>query len=195
MPGPEVVIYSRKPCHLCDVAKHVIQSIASEGVDLTLREVNVDGDPELKRRFGQDVPVIFVGGTEAMRHRVDPERFRRIVASVPEGGSMSDLASLGCVPCRGGVPPMQEPEITRYRERLGGGWDVVNGHHLRKEFRFPDFAEALAFTNRVGAIAEAEWHHPDLELSWGKVAVSIWTHKIDGLTESDFVLAAKIDRA
>ncbi|HEY0590532.1 MAG TPA: 4a-hydroxytetrahydrobiopterin dehydratase [Thermoanaerobaculia bacterium] len=107
---------------------------------------------------------------------------------------MSDLASLKCIPCRGGVPPMQEPDISRYQERLGGGWEVVRGHHLRKELRFRDFAEALAFTNRVGAIAEEQGHHPDIELSWGKVVVTIWTHKIDGLTESDFVLAAKIDK-
>ncbi|HEU5162498.1 MAG TPA: 4a-hydroxytetrahydrobiopterin dehydratase [Thermoanaerobaculia bacterium] len=99
-----------------------------------------------------------------------------------------------CVPCRGGVPPMTEPDITRYLQRLGGGWEVADGHHLRKEFRFRDFAGALAFTNRIGAIAEEQGHHPDIELAWGRVAVTIWTHKIDGLTESDFVLAAKIDK-
>jgi 4a-hydroxytetrahydrobiopterin dehydratase len=194
MPGPEVVIYSRKPCHLCDVAKEAIAAIAAEGIELTVRDVNIDADPDLKRRFGNDVPVIFIGGTEAMRHRVDPARFRALVASSPGGGSVSELASLQCIPCRGGVPPMQEPDITRYKNRLGGGWEVVNEHHLRKEFGFRDFAEALAFTNRVGAIAEKEGHHPDIELSWGKVVVTIWTHKIDGLTESDFVLAAKIDK-
>ncbi len=193
MPVPEVVIYSRKPCHLCDVAKEAIAAIAAEGIELTVREVNIDADPDLKLRYGNDVPVIFIGGREAMRHRVDPARFRALVAAGREEGAMSELASLECIPCRGGVPPMQEPEITRYADRLGGGWEVVRGHHLRKELRFRDFAEALAFTNRVGAIAEAEGHHPDIELSWGKVVVTIWTHKIDGLTESDFVLAAKID--
>ena len=194
MPPPEVIVYSRNPCHLCDVAKEAIRSIAAEGIAFTVREVNVDTDPELKRRFGNDVPVIFIGGTEAMRHRVDPERFRRLVSAPPEGGTMSDLASLKCIPCRGGVPPMEEPEISRYVERLGGGWVVVDRHHLLKEFRFRDFAAALAFTNRIGAIAEEQGHHPDIELSWGRVGVKIWTHKIDGLTESDFVLAAKIDR-
>jgi 4a-hydroxytetrahydrobiopterin dehydratase len=73
-------------------------------------------------------------------------------------------------------------------------WGVVDGHHLDRVFNFPDFRTALAFVNRVGEIAEAEGHHPDLWLAWGKVEVKIWTHKIDGLTESDFVLAAKIDR-
>jgi 4a-hydroxytetrahydrobiopterin dehydratase len=76
---------------------------------------------------------------------------------------------------------------------LGGGWEIVGEHHLEKGYAFPDFAGALDFTNRVGAIAEQQGHHPDILLSWGKVRVTIWTHKIDGLTRSDFVLAAKID--
>jgi 4a-hydroxytetrahydrobiopterin dehydratase len=195
MAKPEVVMYTRKPCHLCDVAKDAMSRIAAEGIDFELREINIDLDSALKLKFGNDVPVIYIGGEEAMRHRVDPERFRALVTAAPAGGGASDLASMKCVPCRGGVPPMAEPEISRLEARLGGGWDVVDGHHLRKEFRFRDFAEALAFTTRIGAIAEEEGHHPDIELSWGRVVVSIWTHKIDGLTESDFVLAAKIDRA
>jgi 4a-hydroxytetrahydrobiopterin dehydratase len=77
---------------------------------------------------------------------------------------------------------------------LRGHWRIVDEHHLDKEFPFPDFAQALAFTNRIGAIAEAEGHHPDIYLSWGKVRVTIWTHKVDGLTRADFVLAAKMDR-
>jgi 4a-hydroxytetrahydrobiopterin dehydratase len=76
---------------------------------------------------------------------------------------------------------------------LGGGWRVVSNHHLEKEYEFPDFVKALDFTNRVGEVAEREGHHPDIHLSWGKVRLDIWTHKIDGLTESDFVLAAKAD--
>ena len=108
---------------------------------------------------------------------------------------MTDLASKSCVPCRGGVPPLKGAEIERLRSELGGGWEVVGEHHLRKAYRFPDFASALAFTNEIGAIAEAEGHHPDIHLSWGAVVLEIWTHKIDGLTESDFVLAAKVDRA
>ena len=101
------------------------------------------------------------------------------------------LAERHCIPCRGGVPPLQGEKLEQMKTLLPG-WDVVDGHHLWKSFAFADFLTALAFVNRVGAIAEAEGHHPDLFLSWGKVDVKIWTHKIDGLTESDFVLAAKI---
>jgi 4a-hydroxytetrahydrobiopterin dehydratase len=105
---------------------------------------------------------------------------------------MSDLASMECVPCRGGVPPLSAEEIAPLQKRLGSDWTVVNNHHLEKEFRFPDFKAALDFTNRVGEIAEAQGHHPDIHLAWGLVKIQIWTHKIMGLTESDFVLAAKI---
>lgn len=107
----------------------------------------------------------------------------------------SKLAKKRCVPCRGGVPPLAGQEIRRLQEELGGGWSVVDEHHLQKEYTFDDFAEALNFTNKVGAIAEEEGHHPDIALSWGRVELKIWTHKIDGLTESDFVLAAKADTA
>jgi 4a-hydroxytetrahydrobiopterin dehydratase len=108
----------------------------------------------------------------------------------------SKLADRQCVPCRGGVPPLGSEEIERLLAELGpNGWGAVDGHHLDKEYRFPDFAQALAFVNRVGAIAEQHGHHPDLFLAWGKVRVTIWTHKIDGLTENDFVLAAKCDGA
>ena len=107
---------------------------------------------------------------------------------------MTDLADRRCVPCRGGVPPLAGDELDRFSEQLGDGWTVVEGHHLEKGFRFPNFREALAFTNRVGELAEEQDHHPDLYLGWGKVKVTIWTHKIDGLTESDFVFAAMVDR-
>ncbi len=107
---------------------------------------------------------------------------------------MSDLASQECVPCRGGVPPLQGDELVTYQQRLGGGWQVVTEHHLEKEFRFDDFRKALDFTVRVGEMAEAQGHHPDIFLAWGIVKLTIWTHKIDGLTESDFVFAAKADR-
>ena len=104
------------------------------------------------------------------------------------------LADKACVPCRGGVPPLEGEALETLKKELPG-WDVVNGHHLRKLFKFPDFKQALSFVNRVGAIAEEEGHHPDLLLAWGKVEVTTYTHKIDGLTESDFILAAKIDRS
>jgi len=108
----------------------------------------------------------------------------------------SNLASKTCVPCRGGVPPLGADEIERLLAELGpNGWAAVDGHHLRKEYKLANFVEALAFVNRVGALAEEQGHHPDLELGWGRVAISIWTHKIDGLTESDFILAAKCDQA
>jgi 4a-hydroxytetrahydrobiopterin dehydratase len=106
---------------------------------------------------------------------------------------MSELASKTCVPCRGGVPPLAGEELRKLESQLEG-WSVINEHHLERNFKFPDFRTALVFTNRVGALAEEQGHHPDICLSWGKVAVTIWTHKINGLTESDFILAAKIDR-
>ena len=106
---------------------------------------------------------------------------------------MSDLAKKRCVPCRGGVPPLGGADLERLLSELGGGWTVVDGHHLEKTYRFPDFAKALAFVNRVGAIAEAEGHHPDLLLRWGRVTMTVWTHKIDGLTERDLIIAAKDD--
>ncbi len=106
---------------------------------------------------------------------------------------MSELSEKACVPCRGGVPPLTDDEQRPLLEKLGGGWLVVDGRHLEKTFRFDDFKEALAFTNRVGEVAEREAHHPDIYLAWGKVTLTLWTHKIDGLTESDFVLAAKLE--
>lgn len=106
---------------------------------------------------------------------------------------MPDLAEQSCVPCRGGVPPLEGTALASFAEQVPE-WSVVDGHHVEREFTFPNFVEALAFTNKVGELAETEGHHPDIYLAWGKVGVKIWTHKIDGLTESDFVLAAKIDR-
>jgi 4a-hydroxytetrahydrobiopterin dehydratase len=105
----------------------------------------------------------------------------------------SDLARKACVPCRGGVPPLAGRELADLQAALGGGWRTVDEHHLEKEFGFEDFRSALDFTNRVGELAEEQGHHPDIYLSWGRVRIQIWTHKIDGLTESDLVLAAKID--
>ena len=105
---------------------------------------------------------------------------------------MSELASRMCVPCQGGVPPLRGEAITPLLKQLSG-WEVVNEHHLSKEYKFSSFRAALAFVNRIGEVAEAEGHHPDIHLSWGQVGVQIWTHKLDGLSESDFVLAAKID--
>lgn len=105
----------------------------------------------------------------------------------------SRLAQKECVPCRGDVPPLEGEELHRYERELDAGWTVVDGHHLEKEYEFDDFARALEFTNRVGELAEDQGHHPDIHLSWGRAKVQVWTHKIDGLTESDFVFAAKTE--
>jgi 4a-hydroxytetrahydrobiopterin dehydratase len=107
---------------------------------------------------------------------------------------MTDLASKECVPCRGGVLPLKGEELAGLHAELDHGWRVVDEHHLEKKYEFENFAEALAFTNRVGDLAEEVNHHPEIRLSWGWVRLIIYTHKIDGLTESDFVWAAKADR-
>ena len=184
-----VILYTRPDCPLCEKAKAAIRA---SGVETRIREVNIDENEALRRLYTNDVPVVFVDGREAFRHRVDPEAFRRYATE--RKTAMSNLASEKCVPCRGGVPALKGDELRAVTSELGGGWLVVNEHHLHKEFSFPDFASALAFTNRVGAVAEEEGHHPDIYLAWGKVRIMIWTHKVDGLTRSDFVLAAKIDR-
>jgi 4a-hydroxytetrahydrobiopterin dehydratase len=103
------------------------------------------------------------------------------------------LADKTCVPCRGGVSPLKGDALNALKTELPD-WEVVAEHHLHKVFRFPDFRKALHFVNRAGAIAEEQGHHPDILLAWGKAEVTIFTHKIDGLTESDFVLAAKINQ-
>jgi 4a-hydroxytetrahydrobiopterin dehydratase len=105
---------------------------------------------------------------------------------------MSELAAKQCIPCRGGVPPLPAEEVRKFLAQLDG-WEVVNEHHLRKEFKFGDFKATQLFVNRVGELAEEQWHHPDICYGWGRAEITIWTHKIDGLTESDFILAAKID--
>ena len=105
-----------------------------------------------------------------------------------------DLAKKKCVPCKGGVPPLKGKELKKLLEAVNNGWRLVREHHLEKEYKFEDFREALDFTNQVGEMAERQNHHPDIYLAWGKAKVTIWTHKIDGLTESDFIMAAKIDR-
>jgi len=107
---------------------------------------------------------------------------------------MADLAQKECVPCKGGVPPLKGDELNRLAQQLGEGWRVIGEHHLEREFKFPDFRTALDFTNRVCQLADQQNHHPDIYLAWGKVKLTLWTHKIDGLTESDFVFAAKVNK-
>lgn len=106
---------------------------------------------------------------------------------------MSELAEKECIPCKGGVPPLKGKELNDVQAKLDDGWRVIDEHHLEKDYSFKNFREALDFTNRVGEMAERQGHHPDIYLAWGKVKITIWTHKIDGLTESDFIFAAKAD--
>ncbi len=106
---------------------------------------------------------------------------------------MSELGKKKCIPCTKGTPPLKREEIERLYQQLGSEWEVVEESKIQKTYHFKDFKEALAFVNAVGKIAEEEGHHPDLELSWGKVKISLSTHKIKGLSESDFILAAKCD--
>ena|ERR1700722_19373751 len=105
----------------------------------------------------------------------------------------SELTKKTCVPCRGGIPPLKGKQLSDLYKLLKEGWKLVNEHHLEKTYTFPDFKSALMFTMQVGNLAEQEGHHPDIHLSYGKVKVSTWTHKIDGLSESDFIIAAKTD--
>ena len=107
---------------------------------------------------------------------------------------MSDLAKKTCIPCKGGVPPLKGEKLDDLLEKLKNDWKIIKEHHLEKEYSFKNFKEALDFTIKVGELAENQGHHPDVFLAWGKVKLTIWTHKIDGLTESDFIFAAKADK-
>jgi 4a-hydroxytetrahydrobiopterin dehydratase len=106
---------------------------------------------------------------------------------------MNELANKECVPCKGGVPPLKGEALTSLLGKLSKGWTLAGEHHLEKEYAFDDFRGALAFTNKVADLAERQNHHPDIYLAWGKVKLTLWTHKIDGLTESDFIFAAHVD--
>src|SRR5438309_5479677 len=108
--------------------------------------------------------------------------------------NMTSLTEKECVPCKGGMPPLKGADLKHLAAQLPEGWRTTNDHHLEKEYKFKNFREALEFTNKVGELAEAQGHHPDIYLAWGKVKLTMWTHKIDGLTESDFVFAAKVDQ-
>jgi 4a-hydroxytetrahydrobiopterin dehydratase len=107
---------------------------------------------------------------------------------------MTELAAKECIPCKGGVPPLHGDELKELHRQIHDDWELVDEHHLERLFRFEDFRQALDFTDRVGKMAEQQDHHPEIWLTWGKVKLKIYTHKIDGLTESDFVWAAKADR-
>ena len=106
---------------------------------------------------------------------------------------MNKLTNRVCVPCKGGIPPLKGKKLKTLQNQLGNDWNVIDEHHLEKEWKLNDFQTALDITNRIGSLAEEQGHHPDIYLTWGKVGIKLWTHKIDGLTDSDFILAAKID--
>ncbi|MGX6959963.1 MAG: 4a-hydroxytetrahydrobiopterin dehydratase [Rickettsia endosymbiont of Pentastiridius leporinus] len=103
------------------------------------------------------------------------------------------LSEKRCIPCEGGIPPLEKKEIDKLLSELQNDWIINELGHLYKKYKFPDFMEAMEFANKIAEIAEQEAHHPDLTISWEACSVEIWTHKISGLTESDFILAAKIE--
>jgi 4a-hydroxytetrahydrobiopterin dehydratase len=105
------------------------------------------------------------------------------------------LAEQKCIPCRGGVPPMAKDRVDALLRELDHGWRLNANGHIERAYAFDNFAQAMAFANKVAGVAEDEGHHPDLRIAWGVCKVEIWTHKISGLTESDFFFAAKADRA
>jgi 4a-hydroxytetrahydrobiopterin dehydratase len=104
------------------------------------------------------------------------------------------LAQERCVPCEGGVASLDGDAARKYFAELGDGWRLVGVQRIEKEYRFVNFVDALRFTNRIGEVAEAEGHHPEIVLGWGRVKIYLWTHAADGLTKNDFVLAAKISQ-
>jgi len=171
---------------------------------IDVKAVDVDTDPCFII-WSDHVPVVLMDGKELFRHRIQADAFADAVERRANRKGLEvrrfftmdeiDISEKSCVPCKGGVPPLDEAEIARLAPSLTPEWKVIANHHLEREYPFPDFKTALEFTNRIGAIAEAEGHHPDIHLAWGSVKLEIWSHKIDGLTESDFILAAKIEKA
>jgi 4a-hydroxytetrahydrobiopterin dehydratase len=106
---------------------------------------------------------------------------------------MTELAEKRCIPCSGGTPALTQDQIAGFAPQVPN-WQVIDNHHIQRTYKFKDFRDALAFVNRIGELAEEQGHHPDICFGWGHAEVKIWTHAINGLTESDFILAAKIDR-
>lgn len=107
---------------------------------------------------------------------------------------MSKLAEKKCPECAGHAEPLKGKALADSARELSNGWKIVKKHHLEKEYKFKNFKDALAFTNKVGALAEKVQHHPDIYLAWGEVKLTLWTHSVDGLTEGDFIFAAKVDK-
>lgn len=107
---------------------------------------------------------------------------------------MSLLADKYCTPCRASAVPLRGSALDTLLEQLDEGWEIIDEHHLSKTFKLADFSKALALVNEIGVLAEEQGHHPDMHLAWGLVRIEMWSHSINGLTESDFILCAKIDR-
>jgi 4a-hydroxytetrahydrobiopterin dehydratase len=174
----QVTFYTRRDCPLCDKAKAAIKA---SGAAVELVEVDIDADPELHRRFTDDVPVIYIDGREAFRHFVHPQAFAAYVRGASQAPLADDRTAL------------EYDEIRALMNHLQPGWVYYNAHDLRREYKFANFAEALAFTNRVGAIAEELDHHPEILVGWGKVQIMTWTHSAQGISRADFILAARVD--
>ncbi len=111
-----------------------------------------------------------------------------------ESSQSANLAEQQCQPCKGGVDPLKGDDLNKMIDELNNDWQIIEEHHLEKQFKFKNFKQALDFVNQVGELAESIGHHPDIYLTWGKVKITVWTHKIDGLHNSDFIFAAKTDR-
>ena len=196
---PDLIVYTRRNCHLCDVAKRdATGMLRAAGIELKLREIDVDSDARLVELYGHDVPLFFIGGIEVARHRIAGETFIRAVLAAQRSSKMpasaSSLVDEKCGACNGDTPKLSSGEIDSLKKELDSAWRVDNSTFLRREIVTPDFKTSLDLANRIGAIAEAEGHHPDLTVSWGKLGIEISTHAIKGLSRADFVLAAKIDR-
>ena len=119
----------------------------------------------------------------------------RLIRPTIKWKCMKNLTNERCKPCNKETPPLRGEALTKLRQQLDGDWQLINEHHLEKEYAFDNFRDALAFTNRIGEVAEKENHHPDIYLTYGKVGLKLWTHSINGLSENDFILAAKVDHS
>jgi 4a-hydroxytetrahydrobiopterin dehydratase len=104
-----------------------------------------------------------------------------------------DLTEKRCIPCEGGTPPLDENQIAELKSEISSDWKVLENSKLEKEYFFDDFSHTMSFVNRVAALAEQEGHHPVMHVYYARVEIELWTHAINGLSENDFIMAAKID--
>ncbi len=107
---------------------------------------------------------------------------------------MMELSEKKCIPCEGGIPPLNEKEISEYIERVSKDWKVIDSNKITREFYFVSYRHTIDFVNKVANLAEEEGHHPVLHVYFGRIVAELWTHSINGLSENDFILAAKIDK-